>query len=75
MVRESKMIFKARKADAVNIECFVRDDNEPWRRQGVIPRLGTMAEVIKSEVETLERFGWTLYDIEDGNTLTCWKEF
>ena len=69
------MVFKARKADAVSIECFVRDDNEPWRRQGIIPRLGTVAENIAAEIENLERFGWTLYDIENGDTLTAWKEF
>ena len=75
MMRESKMVFKARKADAVNIECFIRDDNEPWRRQGVIPRLGTVTENIAAEIEKQEQFGWTLYDTENADTLIFWKEF
>jgi len=75
MIRESKMTFKQVGAQSVDIYCQTRDDNGPWQKQGIIPIRGTVEEVMAQQMANQERWGWTPYDIEDGDTLTFWKEF
>lgn len=75
MIRESKMTLKQVGPNSVDIYCQTRDDNGPWLDQGVTPVMGTVAEVITKRIANQEKWGWTLYDIEQGDTLTFWKEF
>lgn len=75
MIRESKMTFKQVGTQSVDIYCQTRDDNGPWQDQGIIPIRGTVEEVMAERIANQERWGWTLYDIEDADTLTFWKEF
>lgn len=75
MIRESKMTIKAVGANSCDIYCETRDDNGPWEKQGVIPVMGILEEVRAERIANQERWGWTLYDIEQDNVLTFWKEF
>lgn len=75
MIRESKMTFKQVGTQSVDIYCQTRDDNGPWQDQGIVPIRGTVEEVMAERIANQERWGWTLYDIEDADTLTFWKEF
>ena len=75
MIRESKMTLKQVGTNSVDIYCETRDDNGPWETQGVIPVMGTVEEVRAKRIANQERWGWTLYDIEQGDVLTFWKEF
>ena len=75
MIRESKMTLKQVGPNSVDIYCQTRDDNGPWEKQGVIPVMGTVERVRAERIANQERWGWTLYDIEEDNVLTFWKEF
>lgn len=75
MIRESKMTIKAVGANSCDIYCETRDDNGSWEKQGVIPVMGTLEEVRAERIANQERWGWILYDIEQDNVLTFWKEF
>lgn len=75
MIRESKMTIKQVNARSCDIHCQTRDDNGAWIFQGVIPVLGTPELVRAERIAAQERWGWTLYDIEDTDTLIFWKEF
>ena len=75
MIRESKMTIKAVGANSCDIHCETRDDNGPWVKQGVIPVMGTVKQVMAERVANQTHWGWTLYDIEEDNVLTFWKEF
>lgn len=75
MIRESKMTLKQVGTNSVDIYCETRDDNGPWEKQGVIPVMGTVEEVRAKRIANQEKWGWTLYDIEQDNVLTFWKEF
>ena len=75
MIRESKMTIKQVGKNSCDIYCQTRDDNGPWENQGVIPVMGTVEEVIAKRIANQEKWGWTLYDITEENTLTFWKEF
>lgn len=75
MIRESKMTIKQVGPNSCDIYCETRDDNGPWQKQGVIPVMGTPAEVIPARIANQEKWGWTLYDVEQADTLTFWKEF
>ena len=75
MIRESKMTLKQVGTNSVDIYCETRDDNGPWEKQGVIPVMGTVEEVRAKRIANQEKWGWTLYDIEQENVLTFWKEF
>lgn len=75
MIRESKMTLKQVGPNSVDIYCETRDDYGPWEKQGVIPVMGTVEEVRAKRIANQEKWGWTLYDIEEDNVLTFWKEF
>lgn len=75
MIRESRMTIKQVTANSCDIYCETRDDNSAWMKQGIIPVLGTMEEVKAQRIANQEKWGWTLYDIEEENVLTFWKEF
>ena len=74
MIREYKMTIKPVNANSCDIYCATRDDNDPWVEQGVIPTMGTMEQVIAQRIANQEKWGWTLYDVEQDNTLIFWKE-
>lgn len=75
MIRESRVTFKQVGENRVNIQALTRDDNDGWEKQGIIPMMGTVETVKAQWIANQEKWGWTLYDIEDGDTLTFWKEF
>ncbi len=75
MIRESKMTIKQVSPKSCDIHCQSRDNNGPWQKQGVIPSFGTLEEVRTEWIANQEKWGWTLYDVEDDDTLTFWKEF
>ena len=74
MIRESKMTIKQVASNLCYITCETRDGNAKWRKQGVIPVLGTLDQVRAERVANQTKWGWTLYDIEDAETLIFWKE-
>ena len=75
MMREVKMVFKMVGPNSCRILCETRDNGGRWCKQGTIPQAGTLEEVMALEISCHERFGWTMYDITEENTLTFWKEF
>ena len=75
MIRESKMTIKAVGANSCDIYCETRDDNGPWEKQGVIPVMGTVEQVMAERFANQTHWGWIPFDVEDGNVLTFWKEF
>ena len=75
MIRESMMTIKPVSADRCDIYCQTRDDNGPWGNKCVLPVFGTLEQVRTERIANQERWGWTLYDIEQGDVLTFWKEF
>ena len=75
MIRENKMTIKQVGANSCDIYCETRDNYGMWEKQGVIPVLGTMEQVRAKYIANQEKWGWTLYDIEQENILTFWKEF
>lgn len=74
MTREMKVTFKQVARNFVDTHCQTRDDNSSWQSQGVIPQLGTMEEIRNQWIANQQKWGWTMYDIEEENTITFWKE-
>ena len=75
MTRELKMTIKQVGSDACDILCQIRDNNDPWQIQGVIPVFGTLEQVRAERIANQIRWGWIPYDAEEGDTVTFWKEF
>lgn len=74
MTREMKMVFKMVGKDFCDILCETRDNNEEWKKQGIIPTCGTIKECMWNQIETHTRFGWTLSSTND-DTLIFQKKF
>lgn len=75
MIRESKMTVKQAHPNYCDVYCESRDDNGPWEKQGITSIFGTVEMVVAERIAAQERWGWTLREVEDSNTLTFWKEF
>lgn len=75
MIREYKMTIKQVSANSCDIYCETRDNYGAWKNQGIIPTMGALKEVRTKYITNQEKWGWTLYDIEQENVLTFWKEF
>ena len=63
MIRESKMTIKAVGANSCDIYCETRDDNGPWVKQGVIPVMGTVEQVMAERIANQTHWGWIPYDV------------
>lgn len=74
MTREFKMVIKQVGTNFCYVSCESRDDNSDWNAQGVIPMFGTVEEVKAQQIANQMEYGWTLYDMEEKNTLVFWKE-
>lgn len=75
MIREVKMTIKPVGANFFHVYHETRDNYGAWGNKCLIPVSGTLEEIKAERIATQEKFGWTLYDIEENNVLTFWKEF
>ena len=74
MIRETRMTYIQKTAEFIDILCEVRDNDGEWVNQGIIPTMGKVKEVMEQRIAFQENMGWTLYDREQDNVLTFWKE-
>lgn len=74
MIIEVKATVTEYMPNHCNIEYQRRDNYGTWEPNGVSGMYGTKDKVVKTKIEGMTRWGWTLYDMENDNTMTFWKE-
>lgn len=73
MIREIKKTFVETSAD-FRIYLDDSDFYAPFPKTDIDGTPRKMADLIGREIENLQKWGWTLYDIEEANVIRAWKE-